>query len=248
MIATQFGLAMMPRCVAMAPPFTSGTTSGTSASMRNAEELSTTTAPWRTATGAKPRDGAAGREQRDVDAGELPSVHLVGERRVRRSTTLARRPRRGEQAQTRERTRRQAAQQQLDADRARGADNRDRGPRPAQAKRNAVCRSVVGHACLRCWNRETGARMKRPRPSPAGPSVVGLSPNSARKHLRRPTGGRLRGLTLERDMRHPRDHRAIREQKQMRTRRMVRAGPNRRVLAVATGNDAHPGGRDELVW
>ena len=55
-IATQFGLAMMPIWRAIAPGFTSGTTSGTPGSMRNAEELSTTTAPCRTAIGANRRD------------------------------------------------------------------------------------------------------------------------------------------------------------------------------------------------
>ena len=57
-IATQFGLAMMPMWRAIASGFTSGTTSGTPGSMRNAEELSTTTAPCRTAIGANRRDTA----------------------------------------------------------------------------------------------------------------------------------------------------------------------------------------------
>ncbi len=58
MIATQFGLAIMPWCAAMAAAFTSGTTSGTSGRMRNAEELSTTTAPRCAAVGAKRREVA----------------------------------------------------------------------------------------------------------------------------------------------------------------------------------------------
>ncbi len=52
MMVEQFGLAMMPACPAMASGLISGMTSGTEGSMRNAEELSTTTAPARTAMGA----------------------------------------------------------------------------------------------------------------------------------------------------------------------------------------------------
>src|SRR2546421_630021 len=48
----QFGFAMMPRFVLMSAPLISGTTSGTSGSMRNALELSTTTAPACVAKGA----------------------------------------------------------------------------------------------------------------------------------------------------------------------------------------------------
>ena len=44
----QFGLAMTPLCQLTSPGFTSGTTSGTSSSMRNALELSIMTAPWET--------------------------------------------------------------------------------------------------------------------------------------------------------------------------------------------------------
>ena len=52
MIVEQFGLAMMPLWWAMACGLTSGTTSGTSGSMRKALELSMTTAPALTAAGA----------------------------------------------------------------------------------------------------------------------------------------------------------------------------------------------------
>src|SRR5688572_32766964 len=52
MIAEQFGLAMMPLCVRIVSALISGTTSGTPASMRNADELSTTTVPALTAAGA----------------------------------------------------------------------------------------------------------------------------------------------------------------------------------------------------
>ena len=52
MIAAQFGLAMIPWWRAISSGLISGTTSGTAGSMRNAEELSITTAPLRTAIGA----------------------------------------------------------------------------------------------------------------------------------------------------------------------------------------------------
>ena len=44
-IVEQFGLAMIPLCLRMSRGLTSGTTSGTSGSIRQALELSTTTAP-----------------------------------------------------------------------------------------------------------------------------------------------------------------------------------------------------------
>src|SRR6266850_8398366 len=56
MMAAQLGLAMIPLCSRTLPGLISGTTRGTPASMRNAEELSTTTAPLLTATGAKRLD------------------------------------------------------------------------------------------------------------------------------------------------------------------------------------------------
>jgi hypothetical protein len=51
-IVEQFGLAIIPLCVAMASGLISGMTSGTSGCMRNADELSMTTAPACTARGA----------------------------------------------------------------------------------------------------------------------------------------------------------------------------------------------------
>ena len=53
MMVEQLGLAMMPRWPRTASGLISGTTSGTAGSMRNAEELSTTTAPCSTASGPK---------------------------------------------------------------------------------------------------------------------------------------------------------------------------------------------------
>src|SRR5262245_21437599 len=52
MIAAQFGFAMIPGCFASCSGLISGTTSGMSLCMRNADELSTTTAPFATAIGA----------------------------------------------------------------------------------------------------------------------------------------------------------------------------------------------------
>src|SRR6202035_5033881 len=58
-MATQLGLATMPRCIASAPGFTSGTTSGTAGSMRYALDLSTAMPPDSATAGAWRRDVAA---------------------------------------------------------------------------------------------------------------------------------------------------------------------------------------------
>src|SRR4051812_22134697 len=55
-IAEQFGTAMMPLCSRIRLPLISGITSGTFGSIRNAEELSMTTAPAFTADGENFRD------------------------------------------------------------------------------------------------------------------------------------------------------------------------------------------------
>ena len=55
MAVVQFGLAMMPSWRARSCALTSGTTSGTLGSMRNAEELSITIAPAARAAGANSR-------------------------------------------------------------------------------------------------------------------------------------------------------------------------------------------------
>ena len=57
--AEQFGLAISFGCCRKTSPFTSGTTRGTSGSMRKAEELSITTAPACKAAGANSRDRVA---------------------------------------------------------------------------------------------------------------------------------------------------------------------------------------------
>ena len=64
-IVVQFGLAMMPlRASAIASGLTSDTTSGTSGSMRNAEELSMTVTPAAAKRGASSRDEVAPAEKR----------------------------------------------------------------------------------------------------------------------------------------------------------------------------------------
>jgi hypothetical protein len=131
MVATQLGFAMMPRCRIRLAAFTSGTTSGTSGSIWNAEELSTTaTAPARTAAGGVAlRYTAAGREQRDVDAREaVVRQHLNRHLPSLEAECPAGGPRRGQQSQT---GLREAADlepaQQFNADGAGRADDRDRG-------------------------------------------------------------------------------------------------------------------------
>ena len=68
-MVVQFGLAMMPlRASPMAPGLTSDTTSGTSGSMRNAEELSMTVTPAATNLGASSRDDVAPAENRAMSS------------------------------------------------------------------------------------------------------------------------------------------------------------------------------------
>jgi len=62
----QFGLAMMPLCLAMSARLTSGTTSGTSFPIRQAELLSITTAPALAAIGAYSRLMSAPAEKRAI--------------------------------------------------------------------------------------------------------------------------------------------------------------------------------------
>ncbi len=82
MMAAQLGLATMPLWPAMAPALISGITSGTSGSMRKAEELSTTMAPRRDRDGGVAlRDAAARREERDVDALEALLGQLLHHQR-----------------------------------------------------------------------------------------------------------------------------------------------------------------------
>ena len=72
-MVVQFGLAMMPLGGLIASSgFTSETTSGTSGSLRQAEELSITIAPAAATFGANSRDiDRPRREQRQVEPGEV---------------------------------------------------------------------------------------------------------------------------------------------------------------------------------
>ena len=131
MIAQQLGLAMMPRWSRIAAALISGTTSGTSASMRKAEELSTTVAPARTASGAKRREvlPPAENSARSTPAKLSSLSSRTRERRDREIECLTRRARRCKQPQLRQREAPllQAAHQ-LDAHGAGGADDRHYRP------------------------------------------------------------------------------------------------------------------------
>src|SRR5881409_1141200 len=70
----QFGLAMMPLCLAMSEGLTSGTTSGTSFPIRQAELLSITTAPALAAMGANSRLMSAPAEKRAMSTPSKESL------------------------------------------------------------------------------------------------------------------------------------------------------------------------------
>ena len=79
-IVVQFGLAMMPlgsdraRLATSLTKFTSDTTSGTSGSLRHAEELSTTTAPAAANRGACTRDMVAPAEKSAISSPDGSAV------------------------------------------------------------------------------------------------------------------------------------------------------------------------------
>ena len=74
-MVVQFGLATIPFGIeSRAPGFTSATTSGTSGSMRNAEELSTTTAPAAATFGAMARLVVAPAENSAMSSPEKSAV------------------------------------------------------------------------------------------------------------------------------------------------------------------------------
>ena len=101
-MVVQLGLAMMPlRASAMAPGLTSDTTSGTSGSMRNAEELSMTVTPAAANLGASSRDDVAPAENRAMSSPDGSAVGgvLHGDRPVAPRQRGPRRPRRGEEAE-----------------------------------------------------------------------------------------------------------------------------------------------------
>ena len=93
-MVVQFGLATMPLGRrSRACGLTSDTTSGTSGSIRHAEELSMTTAPAAATRGASARrGGAAGREQRDVEAGVVGGRRRPRRRSRRPATAACARP------------------------------------------------------------------------------------------------------------------------------------------------------------
>src|SRR5207253_2415424 len=66
-IVAQFGFATMPSCSSARSPFTSGTTSGIPASRRYAADLSTQTAPPRTACGTSSRRGRPDGEETEIE-------------------------------------------------------------------------------------------------------------------------------------------------------------------------------------
>jgi hypothetical protein len=128
-MATQFGFAMMPLCFASAPELISGTTSGTSVFMRNAEELSTTTAPARTAAGAKRFDCAPPAENSAMSTpSRLASVSSCTATSPPRNSSICRPNARGQQAQFDQREfALLEALHELDADGAGGTGNGDDG-------------------------------------------------------------------------------------------------------------------------
>src|SRR4051812_26842085 len=76
-IVVQFGLATIPLGIdASAPALTSGTTSGTSGSIRQADELSMTTAPAAATRGANTRDADAPFENNAMSSPENEAVSV----------------------------------------------------------------------------------------------------------------------------------------------------------------------------
>jgi len=83
-IVVQFGLAMMPlRALAISAPLTSATISGTSGSIRQAEELSMTVAPAAANLGARSREVAPPAEN---SATSRPDGSAVAASSIRTST------------------------------------------------------------------------------------------------------------------------------------------------------------------
>ena len=76
-IVQQFGFAMIPSFSSARAPFTSGTTSGIPSVSRNAADLSTTTAPPRTAYGTSSRDAPVPTEKRKMSTSPRSSASGV---------------------------------------------------------------------------------------------------------------------------------------------------------------------------
>jgi len=163
MIATQLGLAMMPLWRLIASALISGTTSGTSASMRKAEEFvdDHRAAPRRERREVA-RDRAAGGEQRDVDTVEAAlAERLDGDGGALNATSPPGRTRRGVEAQGGERE--AARLQALRHDHADGAGGADDG-------NNWVTKRVRlgwAHRLLHRYAGETAARNEK-APSGSG--------------------------------------------------------------------------------
>ena len=121
----QFGLATIPSCSSARAPFTSGTTSGTPSASRYAADLSTTTAPPRTACGTSSREPDVPIEKRhevEVAGGERLRRRLLDDERLAaEGDARAGRPRRRERAHVVV----AALGEQLERDRADGAGRAD---------------------------------------------------------------------------------------------------------------------------
>ncbi len=132
MIAEQFGFAMMPLCVAIVCGLISGTTSGTVGSIRYADELSTMIVPASSAAFANFLVVALPAEKSPIcTPPKLLSVSsCTGSTLPRNSSVLPGRARGREQPQLRQRKLALLeAADQLDADGAGCADDRDDGIR-----------------------------------------------------------------------------------------------------------------------
>ncbi len=149
-IVVQFGLATIP-CGASssASGLTSLTTSGTSASIRQADELSTTVAPWLDeARRPLARRRAAGGEQRDVEA----AIVVVAQRADDASSPSRRPARRSDANGTtsvgRERRARASRRSMIGPDGAGGADHGDphdaNSPNGLLGPDRAVARQLEG--------------------------------------------------------------------------------------------------------
>ena len=87
-IVQQFGFATIPSCSSARAAFTSGTTSGIPGSSRYADDLSTATAPPRTACGTSSRDAPVPTEKRKTSTSPRSSASGVASSTVCPATTL----------------------------------------------------------------------------------------------------------------------------------------------------------------
>jgi hypothetical protein len=87
-IVEQFGTATIPLCSNARAPLTSGTTSGTFGSIRNAADLSRQTAPLEAACGTSSRETAVPTANRKTSRSAEPSVSGSASSTTRPSTLL----------------------------------------------------------------------------------------------------------------------------------------------------------------